>query len=201
MSACSVERAATAIARSTLLWLLCSVVAWSQTQTTGRIAGTVKDVQDAAIVGTQVAVENSSTGDKRAVTTDDTGSYAVPLLTPGAYVVSIAARGFATAQFTNVAVSIGETTEVNASLPLARTSYEVTVRDAPPLVQTESPQLGVGLDPHALLAVPLPTRNFLQLAVLSPGVEHAPGQQQHDWPQLPQLFGEWRARDPEQLSA
>src|SRR2546428_16100 len=72
MSACSVVSAVRGIARFMFLWLLCSAVAWSQTQTTGRIAGTVQDVQDAAIVGAQVAVENSSTGDKRTATRHET---------------------------------------------------------------------------------------------------------------------------------
>src|SRR5262245_42541883 len=95
------------------LCLLSATIALPQGQTTGRIAGIVKDVQGGLIPGAEVVVENSGTGEKRTAITDDTGSYAVPLLPPSAYVVSIAARGLVTARFADVGVLIGQTTAVN----------------------------------------------------------------------------------------
>jgi hypothetical protein len=155
---------------STCLCVLSATIALSQGQTTGRIAGTVKDVQSGVIHGAEVSVENSATGDKRTATTNDTGTYAVPLVPPDSYVVTITARGFVAARFNNVEVIPGGTTEVNASLALARTTTEVTVDDVPPLIRTDSPEIGVALEGRAVSGLPLPTRNFMQLVALAPGV-------------------------------
>jgi hypothetical protein len=43
----------------------------AQTQTTGRIPGTVKDMQGAVIVGAEISVGNPVIGDKRSAVTDN----------------------------------------------------------------------------------------------------------------------------------
>ena len=53
-----------------------------QTQTTGRIAGMVKDAQGAVIIGAQVSIENPATADKHSVTTDTSGNYSILQLPP-----------------------------------------------------------------------------------------------------------------------
>jgi len=115
-------------------------------------------------------VENNATGDKRTAATDDAGSYTVPLLPPSVYIVTVAVVGFATAHFDGVDVSIGQTTAVNAILRPAKTSYEVTVSEAPPLVRADSSEIGIAVDARSVSVLPLPTRKFLQLAALAPGV-------------------------------
>src|SRR6267143_6329265 len=81
------------------LTLLSTASALAQTQTTGRIAGTVKDQKGALIVGAEVKVTNENTGEARQTTTTEQGSYSVSLLPPGNYQVTIVARGFASAHF------------------------------------------------------------------------------------------------------
>src|SRR5882762_7858559 len=73
---------------------LCSLTALSQSQTSGRIAGTVADEKGAGIPSAQVTVTNKATGEERKVTADDSGHYIVPLLPPGSYTVSVTADGF-----------------------------------------------------------------------------------------------------------
>src|SRR5437867_1066784 len=69
----------------------------AQGPTTGRIEGTVKDQNRAVIPGADVKVINKATANERTVTTDEAGHYALPLLLPGIYRVSVAATGFNTA--------------------------------------------------------------------------------------------------------
>src|SRR5438045_1668605 len=90
--------------------------AFTQTQTTGRIAGTVKDQNGAVIVSAQVVVVSRATGEERSTTTNEAGNFTVPLLPSGAYQVSITASGFKKALFDNVTVAITETTQINADL-------------------------------------------------------------------------------------
>jgi hypothetical protein len=149
--------------------LLPSISALAQTQTTGRIAGTVKDQNGAVVVGAEVTAASKATGDERKVTTDSEGNYAAPLLSPGIYRVRVTANGFNSAVFDTVQVVITETTLVNAHLTVAGVIVDpVEVRIAP-LIQRDSPQLGRVVDSRAVSELPLATRNFTQILGLSPG--------------------------------
>ena len=151
-------------------FLLHSICAPGQSQTTGRFVGTVKDERGAVIVGAEVAISSSTTADERKVTTDMEGNYSVPLLSPGAYRIRVTATGFATA-FLDRQIFITETTQVDANLALAGVDT-VTVNVAP-LVQTGGPQLGRVVDSRAVTELPLATRNFTQIQALSPGTSVA----------------------------
>src|SRR5438874_2441644 len=106
--------------------LLCLAIrASSQTQTTGRIAGTVKDAQGAVIARAEVVVQNLATADKRATSTDGAGNYSVSALAPGSYQVKVQAHGFSPALFQNVVVGLAETTAINASLTVAQSSPQI----------------------------------------------------------------------------
>src|ERR1044072_9966039 len=88
----------------------------AQSPTTGRIAGTLKDPHGARIVGAQVTITSNATAEQRRVTSDDQGNYSAPLLSPGTYVVRIAARGFAPALRAPVPVIITEKTTADADM-------------------------------------------------------------------------------------
>jgi hypothetical protein len=152
------------------LCALLSTRASAQGQTTGRIAGTVRDRQGAVIAHAKVVVENPATSDERTVATDATGSYSASLLPPAVYDVTIGAPGFSAAVFHNISAGLSETVTINASLQAAQSSVEITVSDTPPLVRSDSSELASTLDSRSLETLPLPTRNFLQLLTLAPGV-------------------------------
>jgi hypothetical protein len=141
-----------------------------QAVTTGRISGTVKDVQDAVIVAAEVSVENPETGEKLTAVTDSSGFYSILQLLPATYSLNIRAMGFSPAVFRDVAIGLSETRIVNATLQVVHSSTEITVSEAPPMVRSDSAELGSTIDSPTLEAVPLPTRNFLQLLTLVPGV-------------------------------
>jgi outer membrane receptor protein involved in Fe transport len=151
------------------LLVLCPTFAFAQSQTTGRIAGTVKDQNGAVIAGAEVTVTGLATAEARKVATDGDGNYSVPHLSPGTYRIRVAASGFDPALFDSVQIVITETTMVNAQLSVAGITVEpITVRAAP-LVRADGPQLGRVVDSRAVAELPLATRNFLQILALSPG--------------------------------
>src|SRR5438477_9638462 len=98
------------------LTAISSLSALAQGQTTGRIVGTVKDEGGAVIMGAEVTVAGKATGEERKVTTDDSGYYAVPLLSPGVYQVAVTANGFKKVIIDNVRVVITETSTVDAEM-------------------------------------------------------------------------------------
>jgi len=152
-------------------WLLalCTSSAFAQGQTTGRVAGTVKDERGALIVGAEVTVSSKSTAEERKVTTDDQGNYSVPLLPPGTYRVRITANGFTTFIFDPVQVVITETTTVNTGLKVAGVIVDPVMVHIAPLIQKDGPQLGRVVNSRTVSELPLATRNFTQILTLSPG--------------------------------
>ena len=99
--------------------VLCAFAAFGQNQTTGRLAGTVKDPNGAVIAGAEVTVKSKTTAQERIATTDDRGDYTVALIPPGVYHLKIAAVGFNSLNFDSVQVGITETTTVDAQLTVA----------------------------------------------------------------------------------
>jgi len=108
-----------------LLLSLFTVFASGQTQTTGRIAGIVRDAQGAVVASAEVVVDNLAIADKRSVMSDVSGNYSVPLLPPAIYDLRIEARGFTPAVFHGIPVGLNETTTVNAILQVAQASFQV----------------------------------------------------------------------------
>ena len=148
---------------------LVTVFALAQSQTTGRIAGTVKDQHGAVITGAKVTVTSLATAEQRKDTTDDAGNYAVLLLPPGTYRVSITANGFKKADVGSVRVVITETSPLDVDLAVGAVTEEGVVSARGPLIQSHDAQLGRVVDSRAVSELPLATRNFTQILALSPG--------------------------------
>jgi Carboxypeptidase regulatory-like domain/TonB-dependent Receptor Plug Domain len=149
--------------------LILSSSAFAQSQSTGRISGTVKDPNGAGIVGADVTIVSKSTGNERKVVTDAQGNYAVPALLPGTYRLGVVANGFNPRLFDSVQVVITETTPVDAELTVAGVTIEQLVVRIAPLIQRDGPQLGRVVGSRAASESPLATRNITQILGLSPG--------------------------------
>ncbi|HXI23734.1 MAG TPA: carboxypeptidase-like regulatory domain-containing protein, partial [Pyrinomonadaceae bacterium] len=150
-----------------MLSALCTSATFAQSPNTGRIAGTLTDPNGARIVGAQVTITSDATAEQRRVTSDDQGNYSAPLLSPGTYVVRIAARGFAPALFARVPVIITETTTADAEMVPA--GPDTVSIDIDSLIHSDGPQLGRVVDTRTVSGLPLATRNFTQILALSPG--------------------------------
>jgi hypothetical protein len=151
------------------LLLVCGVAAMAQSQTSGRIAGTVTDEKGAALPGATVTVTNKATGEARTVVADESGHYIVPLLPPGDYSVGVTTAGFKSFLADDIKVALTETTTLDPSLVVGAVSETVTVDAGPQLVQTEGAQLGRVVDSRTVAELPLATRNFTQILGLSAG--------------------------------
>ena len=149
--------------------LLSWISVLAQSPTTGRIAGTVKDPHGARIVGAEITVISLATTEERKVKTDDRGNYAMPLLPPGMYRISVTANGFKKTDVESIRVVITETFPLDLNLEVGTISEQVVVSTLGLLIRTEGPQMGRVVDSRAVAELPLATRNFLQILSLSPG--------------------------------
>src|SRR5262245_54573812 len=93
----------------------------------GTVAGFVRDPTRPVVRGASVTVTSVSTGAARMTTTDDQGFFQVPTLKPGDYAVKVTSPGFADFVAPAVAVEVGQTARVDASLRVAVVSDTVQV--------------------------------------------------------------------------
>jgi hypothetical protein len=139
-------------------------------QTTGRIAGVVRDPSDNVVPRADVRAINEATNEAWSATTDQEGSYFFFLLPPGLYRIEVAAAGFETAVLTGVPVRITETIVADITPVIGTRVNTVFVKGDPvPLLQRDGPQLGAIVDSQAVANLPLASRNFTQILTLSPG--------------------------------
>jgi len=105
------------------------------------LVGTVTDASGAAVPNTTVTALNTATGVKYTATTNSAGEYRLNNLPIGKYDVSGAAKGFAAAKTTGVALDLNHTATVNLTLPVGELSQTVEVTAAAALIDTSSAQL------------------------------------------------------------
>src|SRR5262245_20746220 len=74
----------------------------------GRIAGTVRDQNAAALPCARISVKNERTDEERIVTSTDQGTYVMTALKPSTYTVTVDVVGFRQVKFTGVQVSVAQ---------------------------------------------------------------------------------------------
>jgi hypothetical protein len=141
-----------------------------QTASTGALAGLVLDPSGAAIPTVEIQLINSKTGDDNSVTSDRSGNFSFPLLLPGTYDLEASKAGFETLRVPNVNVSVTETSRLNLQLRLAAIRGQAQVSAESLMVQTDTIALGRVANQATVTNLPLVTRNYAQIAALSPGV-------------------------------
>lgn len=135
-------------------------------------AGLTGEVDDAAhrpIPGAVVAAENTATGQSWTAATDARGRFRLLALPVGAYSVTAVAPGFAAAS-RDVTLALGVTLNVAFELPIASVSEKVTVSAAEPIVDVVRTETAQAVSPREVQQLPLNGRNYLDLALLTPGV-------------------------------
>src|SRR5918912_1572976 len=82
----------------------------------GRIVGTVKDPNGAAVPNASVTVTNEAKGITRTLTTNDEGGFVATALPSGEYTVSVTAQGFGPFTQTGYRVEVGSALDANITL-------------------------------------------------------------------------------------
>jgi hypothetical protein len=160
------------IARVCLLLGVCigtAQVASSQTAT-GTILGEVKDSTGAALPGANVSATNQANGAVRETVSDAVGNYRFTALTPGLYTVKVTMSGFKDNTRADVRLPIASQVAVPFSLEVAGLAETVNVAATAPLVDTTEQVVKTLIDTKQIESLPLKTRDFLDLALLAPGV-------------------------------
>lgn len=142
--------------------------------TTADILGTVTDKSGGVIAGATVTLKNLATGAQRTTETSTNGNYAVNLLSPGTYSVTISSAGFETFRIPSLTLAAGDRKRVDAELTLGAVSQTVTVEAQATALETDSSVLSATINSTETQNLPLNGRNFIQLVQLQPGVNEGP---------------------------
>ncbi len=139
---------------------------------TGVIEGNVIDPSNAAVSGATVTIRETSTGRTFTVTTNEEGFYSVRSLQPGTYTIKIERQGFSTATAENIIVQVGQVARADVGLKVGSQTETVQVDIGATDIQVDTTRQTVDgvITSRQITALPLNARNFLDLAVLQPGV-------------------------------
>jgi hypothetical protein len=138
-------------------------------EVTGSIVGTVLDQTGAALSDATVTAREVRKGTVLSTKTDNTGSFRIERVPIGRYEVKVERTGFQTAVKPAFDLVLNQTARLNIDMKVGQTSESVEVNAAPPLLNTDTTEISTHIDSVATENLPLITRNYNQLTLLTPG--------------------------------
>jgi hypothetical protein len=154
-----------------LLMLLGAHAAWGQ-DVTATVTGTVTDQTGAVIVGATVTVKSVERGTVFKDVTNDAGIYRITQLPVGSYDLRVEKDGFQAAKYPTFTLVLNQIARVDVPLTVGQTSQTVEVTGSAPILKTEATLVDTIIDSKTNDELPLATRNYVELTLLSPGSVH-----------------------------
>src|SRR5262245_10370666 len=146
-----------------------NLISYGQVTTTSRISGTVMDTTGGVLQNADVVIKNEGSGDEFRVKTSGDGTFIVPSLSVGTYVVTISAPGFKQTIIKDVRTEIGSTATVEVKLEVGATSETVVVTGGAEVLQTENTNVGAVITGRQITELPFTSRDALDLVLSLPG--------------------------------
>jgi hypothetical protein len=140
---------------------------------TGTIEVDTKDQEGLPLPGVTVRVVSNETGAQRASVSDARGIAIIPALQPGGYNVAVSLSGFASAQ-QDIVIRIGQTGRMVFTMNV-QVSETITVTGEAPMVDVYKSDTSTNIIPEQIMELPVPDRDFQNLAFIAPGVQRERG--------------------------
>jgi hypothetical protein len=135
------------------------------------VLGTVRDASGAVVPGAKVTLTSAGTGISVVKTSAEDGNYEFPAVRPGTYVVTAEKDGFSMALVDNVQVQVAARLRVDLNMAVGQVTEKVQVTASTPLVETDSSERGQVITGQQTRALPLISREYSSLALLTTGVK------------------------------
>jgi outer membrane receptor protein involved in Fe transport len=149
--------------------------AFAQSEAGGAtLNGTVTDPSGAQVANAKVTAVNKSTGYTRTATTTESGLYSLVRLPAGRYDVTVEFAGFKPAQRTDAQLSIGAVATLDVQMEIGSAQETVNVTAELPVVESTRSHTSSVVNEKAVADLPVNGRNFLDFALLTPGVARDP---------------------------
>jgi hypothetical protein len=144
-------------------------------QVAAGLTGRINDSSSAAISNAQVTLTQTATNLHQQTLSSSTGDYQFHNLIPGIYKLEVEAAGFKHLVREGVQVVTGTTVTADLALIPGGDRETVTVSADASQLQVATSNIQPSILGPLIVAMPLNTRNFIQLAMQSPGVSLPPG--------------------------
>ena len=148
--------------------ILCATPSSAQ-DVTATITGTVTDPSGAPVVGASVTAHDTERGTNWSSVTNEAGLYNLIRVPVGTYTVKVEAKGFQSSVYAPFTLVLNQTARVDFQVKMGSMTETVEVSGATPLLQTQSTEVSSIIDAQTITDLPLAARNYVQLALLSPG--------------------------------
>ena len=136
---------------------------------TGILRGAVTGAGGAAAGGAQITATNVASGVARTTTAHDDGGYVLAGVVPGTYSVTVRRIG-TSPQTRTVVVQIGSTQVQDFALIDQPTTLSTQLITASTGSETRTSESATNITKAQIEKLPTPSRNFLDLAALAPGI-------------------------------
>jgi hypothetical protein len=133
------------------------------------IGGRVTDPTGAVVEGAQVTALQTDTNIASSAITDSEGRFRFPYLKVGRYQITVRHQGFADV-VRGVTLTVGAAFELPVMLAIASTETNLTVTGEATVLEASRTQIAGTVTQAEVGSLPLNGRNFLDLALLVPGV-------------------------------
>ncbi len=148
---------------------LCPKTLAQQTITSATLGGRVEDSQGAAISGAVLTIRNLDNNQQFTTTSDTEGRYRFPHLSVGTYQLTIEQSGFTTVN-ERLTLTVGQALDVPVRMAVTGVAASVQITTDVPVIETARTQVSETIVPREIDDLPLNGRNYLDLALLVPGV-------------------------------
>jgi hypothetical protein len=144
-------------------------------QTTGSIAGTVRDTQGAVVPGATVELISPRRDNSQVTTTNESGDFAFQNLLPDTYRMKVTMDSFKTVERENVVVNAADRLSVGTiEMQVGGLNETVTVASRVTEVQSRSAERSMAIDSTAISNLAVNGRSPLALVGAVPGIGNAP---------------------------
>ncbi len=134
------------------------------------LTGLVHDEKGVPVAAAIVTVRDPVRGVTDTVVSDNRGYFRLSLVPPSTYNIEIAAEGYIPVTFNAVALNVGETVKLGATLVFAGARFTVDVAASAPLLDFDRTHQASVVTSERIENLPINRRNYLDFALLTPGV-------------------------------
>jgi hypothetical protein len=148
----------------------CAGAAFAQQAiTSATLGGRVEDSSGAAVAGAELNVEYIDRAQTFGAVTDGAGRFQFLRLAPGLYSITVEHPGFEPYR-RRIALSAGQALDLRIALRISAGRESIQVVDAAPVVEAARTSASDRTSGTEIQSLPLNGRNYMDLALLSPGV-------------------------------
>jgi hypothetical protein len=151
-----------------LFVFLCAALSAQEFRAT--ISGHVLDSSGAAVPNAKVQATSADTNEVSTATTDNSGSYTIPLLRPGRYKLTATAQGFKQFVQPSLELEAAKVAGIDITLEVGAVTDTVEVTAEAALLETQTASRGGLVTTQQVAEMPLNARNPFMLGAMMSGV-------------------------------